>query len=88
MLNTIPRAKLHGPALLARLANSLTTFAAKVALMCALAIPTTLNCFTFAFLLILLGEFVCVIPAQAGSKHHHYRLVDLGTLGDRTATGP
>jgi probable HAF family extracellular repeat protein len=81
MLNTIPRAKLHGPALLARLANSLTTFAAKVALICALAIPTTLNCFTFAFLLILLGEFVCVIPAQAGSKHHHYRLVDLGTLG-------
>jgi probable HAF family extracellular repeat protein len=41
MLNTIPRAKLHGPALLAPLANSLTTFAAKVALMCALAIPTT-----------------------------------------------
>jgi probable HAF family extracellular repeat protein len=36
MLNT----KLHGPVLLAPLANTLTTFATKVALMCALAIPT------------------------------------------------
>jgi hypothetical protein len=37
MLNTIPRAKLHGLPLLAPLANSLTTSAAKVALTCALA---------------------------------------------------
>ena len=41
MLNTIPRAKLYGPALVAPFANTLTTFAAKVALPCALAIPTT-----------------------------------------------
>jgi probable HAF family extracellular repeat protein len=81
MLNTIPRAKLHSLALLAPLANSLTNFAAKVALLCALAIPTILNGFAFAFLLILIGEFVCVVPAQAGSKHAHYKLVDLGTLG-------
>ena len=40
MLNTLPRAKLHGLGSLAPLANSLTTLAAKVALMCALAIPT------------------------------------------------
>jgi len=40
MLNTTPRAKLHGLALLTPLANSLTTFAAKVALTGVLAIPT------------------------------------------------
>lgn len=33
MLNTIPRTKLHGLALLAPLANSLTNFAVKVALL-------------------------------------------------------
>jgi probable HAF family extracellular repeat protein len=81
MLNTSPRAKLHGLAFLAPLANSLTTFAARVALMCALAIPTIVNRFSFAFLLMLVGGYVCVLPAQAGSKHHHYKLVDLGTLG-------
>jgi probable HAF family extracellular repeat protein len=81
MLNTNPRAKSHGPALLAPLANALATFVTKGALMCALAIPTILNRFTFASLLMLIGGFVCVVPAQAGSKHHHYKLVDLGTLG-------
>src|SRR6516162_4432333 len=40
MLNTSPRAKLHLLGSLAPLANSVTTFAAKVALLCALAIPT------------------------------------------------
>jgi probable HAF family extracellular repeat protein len=49
--------------------------------MCALAVPTILNRFTFAFLLVLIGGFVSVVPAEAGSKHHHYKLVDLGTLG-------
>jgi probable HAF family extracellular repeat protein len=29
----------------------------------------------------LLGGLICTGPAQAGGKHHHYRLVDLGTLG-------
>ena len=81
MLNPIPCAKLHGPALLALFANALTTFATKVALTCALAIPTILNRLTLAFLLMLMGGFVCVVAVQAGNKHHHYRLVDLGTLG-------
>ena len=81
MLNTNPRAKSRGPALLAPLANALATFVTKGALMCALAIPTILNWFNLAFLLILMGGFVCVVPAQAGSKHDHYKLVDLGTLG-------
>lgn len=40
MLYTIPRAKLHGPTPLTPLANSLPMFAAKLALLCALAIPT------------------------------------------------
>jgi hypothetical protein len=78
MRNTNPRANLHGLALWARLTNVLTTFATKAALMCALAIPTILNRFTVAFLLVSMGGFVCVMPAQAGSKHHHYKLVDLG----------
>jgi probable HAF family extracellular repeat protein len=59
MLNTIPRAKLHDLAPLAPPANSLTTFAAKFALMCALAIPTI----------------------GLGQGHHHYKLIDVGTLG-------
>jgi probable HAF family extracellular repeat protein len=49
--------------------------------MWALAIPTILNRFNLALLLILIGGFVCVVPTQAGSKHNRYKLVDLGTLG-------
>ena len=41
------------------LANSLATFPARVALMCALAVPT----------------------AALGHGHHHYKLIDTGTLG-------
>ena len=59
MLHAIPRAKLVGPTPLALLANSLTNFAAKVALMCALAVPTV----------------------GLGQQHHHYKLIDVGTLG-------
>ena len=59
MLNTSTCASLQGLALLAPLANSLTTFPARVALMCALAIPT----------------------AALGHGHHHYKLIDTGTLG-------
>lgn len=56
MLNTSPRAKLHGLALLAPLTNSLTNFAAKVALVCALAIPTIFNRFAFAFPVVSLAD--------------------------------
>src|ERR1700758_3314600 len=42
------------------------------------SIPTR---FAFAPLLALLGGLIWTVPAHAGSKHHHYRLVDLGTLG-------
>lgn len=59
MLNTSTCSSLHSLALLAPLANSLTTFPARVALMCALAIPI----------------------AALGHEHHHYKLIDTGTLG-------
>jgi probable HAF family extracellular repeat protein len=79
MLNTIPRAKLHGLAHLDPLANYLANGAAKVALLCAFAIPLPLTA--------QISQdpsnnpAALVSPAPLGAQNTRYELIDLGTLG-------
>ena len=81
MLNTIPRprAKLHGLAHLDPLANYLANVAAKVALLCAFAIPLPLTA--------QISQdpsnhpAALVSPARLAAQNTRYELIDLGTLG-------
>ena len=79
MLKTSTRAKVHGLALLAPLTNSLTNFAATVALLCAFAIPLPLTAQISQDQ--SNNPVALVTPARLAAQNTRYELIDLGTLG-------